>query len=99
MRVSILSFRFWPKAILAVAVGLTVTLIAPQVAFAASIANPAGVLLSRGDVGFPVNPISSLQYFTNFDVTGTDSSVILGTTYEFKALNSDANCRLQWEMM
>lgn len=97
MRVSILSFRFWPKAILAVAVGLTVTLIAPQVAFAASIANPAGVLLSRGDVGFPVNPISSLQYFTNASVLGSNTATFAGTTYEWKALNSDATCRLQWE--
>ena len=97
MRVSILSLRFWPKAILAVAVGLTVTLIAPQVAFAASIANPAGVLLSRGDVGFPANPISSGQYFTNASVTGSDTASFGGVTYEWKALNSDANCRLQWE--
>lgn len=82
---------------MALAFGLAVVLIAPQAAFAASIPNPDGVLLARGDVAITGNPISEGQYFSNAQVLGTDSVDVFGTTYYFKALNSDPDCRLQWE--
>jgi hypothetical protein len=85
------------KVILSLAFSLAVVLIAPQAAFAASIPNPEGVLLARGDLAIIGNPISEGQYFSNAQVTGTDSFDLFGTNYYYRALNSDPDCRLQWE--
>jgi hypothetical protein len=85
------------KVILSLAFSLAVVLIAPQAAFAASIPNPEGVLLARGDLAIIGNPISEGQYFSNAQVIGTDSFDFFGTNYYYRALNSDPDCRLQWE--
>ena len=79
---------------MALAFGLAVVLIAPQAAFAASIPNPDGVLLARGDVAITGNPISEGQYFSNAQVSGTYSAP---PSFAYKALASDPDCVLQWE--